>query len=58
MKGNSIIEMKTVYQTPCVVEIAFKFGGPLCQSKEVETGGNNGGYGSGNGEGWGDDAWD
>lgn len=25
--------MHTVYQTPCVVEIAFKFGGPLCQSQ-------------------------
>lgn len=30
--------MQTVYQTPCVVEIAFKFGGPLCQSKEFGSG--------------------
>ena len=33
MERNSMIEMQTAYQTPCVVEIAFKFGGPLCQSK-------------------------
>lgn len=53
-----MIEMQTAYQTPCVVEIAFKFGGPLCQSPELETDGNNGGYGSGNGDGWGDNMWD
>lgn len=28
-----MIEMQTDYQTPGVVEIAFKFGGPLCQSQ-------------------------
>ena len=33
-----MIEMQTIYQTPCVVEIAFKFGGPLCQSREVGSG--------------------
>lgn len=33
MKRNSMIEMQTEYQTPCVVGIAFKFGGPLCQSQ-------------------------
>ena len=33
MKKNSMIEMQAVYQTPGMVEIAFKFGGPLCQSQ-------------------------
>jgi hypothetical protein len=33
MRKNSMIEMQTDYQTPGVVEIAFKFGGPLCQSQ-------------------------
>ena len=34
-----MIETQTAYHTPCVVEIAFKFGGPLCQSKnESELG--------------------
>ena len=28
-----MIEMQTDYQTPGVVELAFKFGGPLCQSQ-------------------------
>lgn len=28
-----MIEMQAVYQTPGMVEIAFKFGGPLCQSQ-------------------------
>lgn len=28
-----MIEMQTAYQTPGVVEIAFKFEGPLCQSQ-------------------------
>ena len=51
-----MIEMQTIYQTPCVVEIAFKFGGPLCQSPEVETGGNNAGFGEG--DGLGDGMWD
>ena len=52
-----MIETQTAYHTPCVVEIAFKFGGPLCQSNEVETGGNNGGYGDGGNLGD-DDMWD
>ena len=33
MRKNSMIEMQTAYQTPGVVEIAFKFEGPLCQSQ-------------------------
>lgn len=53
-----MIEMQAVYQTPGMVEIAFKFGGPLCQSTELDNGGDHGGFGSGNGDGWGDDAWD
>ena len=28
-----MIEMQTAYQTPGVVEIDFKFEGPLCQSQ-------------------------
>ena len=42
-----MIEMQTAYQTPSVVEIAFKFGGPLCSSPE----GGNSGYGK-------DDEWE
>ena len=36
-----MIEMQTDYQTPGVVEIAFKFGGPLCQS---QSGSGNEGF--------------
>lgn len=51
-----MIEMQTEYQTPCVVGIAFKFGGPLCQSTELDNAGGNLGYGDGGS--WGDDDWD
>lgn len=37
-----MIEMQAVYQTPGMVEIAFKFGGPLCQS---QVGAGNEGFG-------------
>lgn len=37
-----MIEMQIAYQTPRVAEIAFKFGGPLCQS---QVGAGNEGFG-------------
>ena len=57
MKKNSIIEMQTKYQTPRVVEIAFKPEGPLCQSTSFDNGGGNSGYTPGD-DGWGNDEWD
>jgi hypothetical protein len=33
MRKNSMIEMQAVYQTPGMVEIAFRLEGPLCQSQ-------------------------
>ena len=42
MRKNSMIEMQTAYQTPGVVEIAFRLEGPLCQS---QVGAGNEGFG-------------
>ena len=56
MNMNSIIEMPVTYISPSVIVVPFESEGILCQSTEMDNGGDHGN--PEHGGSWDEDAWD